>query len=100
MIEVSIRELKSRLSHYLRKLDEGEQIKITRRGKIVGTIIPTPVRDGEESSSERAIRRLMAKGIVTWSGRKFVPSEQGVKMRGKGATIAEMILEDRGDRLP
>ncbi len=56
MIEVNVRELKSRMSHYLRRVEEGEQIKITRRGKTVGTIIPTLGRTEEETSAERAIR--------------------------------------------
>jgi len=91
MIEVSVRELKSRLSYYLRKLDEGEQIKITRRGKAVGTIIPTP----EEDRLRAKLAELQAKGIIRWSGKKFVPPKRGVKMQGKGPTIAEMIIEDR-----
>jgi len=95
MIEVNVRELKSRMSHYLRRVEEGEQIKITRRGKTVGTIIPTLGRTEEETSAERAIRALMAKGIVTWSGRKPVFPEKGVRMRGDGPTIAEMIVEAR-----
>ena len=95
MIEVSVRELKSRLSHYLRKLDEGEQISITRRGKTVATLIPAAGRPPEETSADRAIQRLVAKGIVTWSGRKPVFPEKGVPMRGEGPTIAEMIIEDR-----
>ncbi len=93
-----MRELKSRLSYYLRKLDEGEQIKITRRGKAVATL--TGAREEPQSSAERAIRKLMAKGLVSWSGRKFVPPKRGIEMQGEGPTIAEMILEDRGDPLP
>ena len=98
MIEVSVRELKSRLSHYLRKLDEGEQIRITRRGKPVATLTGAPERAANRS--EQVIRELMGKGLVSWSGRKFVPPKRGVKMRGEEPTIAEMILEDRGDPLP
>ena len=98
MMEVSVRELKSRLSYYLRKLDEGEQIQITRRGKAVARL--TGAREEPESPAAQAIRKLMAKGLVSWSGRKFVPPKRGVKMRGEGPPIAEMIVEDRGDPLP
>jgi prevent-host-death family protein len=91
MIEVSIRELKSRLSYYLRKLNEGEQIKITRRGKAVGTIIPTP----EEDRIRAKLAELQAKGIISWSGEQPVFPKKGVKMRGEGPTIAEMVIEDR-----
>jgi prevent-host-death family protein len=91
MIEVSVRELKSRLSHYLRMLEGGEQIKITRRGKTVGTIIPTP----EEDRLRAKLAELQAKGIISWSGQNPVFPKKGVKMRGKGPSIAEMVIEDR-----
>src|SRR5437870_13001441 len=95
MIEVNVRELKSRMSHYLRRVEEGEQIKITRRGKTVGTIIPTLGRAEEETSAERAIRALMAKGIVTLPGRQAVFPEEGVGVRRDVQTLADMIVEDR-----
>jgi len=91
MIEVSVRELKSRLSHYLRKLEEGEQIKITRRGKPVATISPVI----SKRSPDEKLRDMAARGIITYSGRKFVPPKRGVRMRGEGPTIAEMVIEDR-----
>ena len=92
MIEVNVRERKSRLSHYLRKLDEGEQIIITRRGKTVGTIIPAP----QEDRFRARMAELQAKGIITWSGRKATFPKKGVKMQGEGPTMTEMIIEDRG----
>jgi len=95
MIEVSIRELKSRLSHYLRKLDEGEQITITRRGKAVGTIIPSLGED-ERARLNAKMRELYERGILAqWSDKKPVFPKRGVRMRGEGPTIAEMVLEDR-----
>ena len=92
MIEVSVRELKSRLSHYLRRLDEGEQIKITRRGKAVGTLIPILPEDRLRTK----LAELQARGIITWSGKKPTFPRKGVKMKGEGPTMAEMIIEDRG----
>jgi prevent-host-death family protein len=37
---VSIRELKSRLSHYLRLARKGESVVITDRGLPIGRIVP------------------------------------------------------------
>jgi prevent-host-death family protein len=91
MIEVNVRELKSRLSHYLRKLENGEQIRITNRGKTVGTILPP----SDEERLRAKLADLQARGIITWSGQKFVPPKRGVRMRGAGPTMAEMIMEDR-----
>lgn len=38
---VSIRELKSRLSHYMRLAKAGETVEITERGVPIGRIVPT-----------------------------------------------------------
>lgn len=95
MIEVGVRELKSRLSHYLRKLDEGEQIKITRRGKAVATMVPSPGQN-ESARLNAKMQELYERGVLAhWSGKKPVFPKRGVRMRGEGPTIAEMILEDR-----
>src|SRR3989442_6866996 len=90
MIEVSVRELKSRLSHYLRKLEEGEQITVTKRGKPVTTISSAPPK----RSLDEKLRDMAARGLITYSGKKFVPPKRGVKMRGEGPTIAERVIED------
>jgi len=91
MIEVSVRELKSRLSHYLRKLEEGEQITVTKRGKPVTTISSSP----PNRSLDEKLRDMAARGLITYSGRKFVPPKRRVKLIGEGPTISETVLEDR-----
>jgi prevent-host-death family protein len=91
MIEVNVRELKARLSYYLRQLEEGEEIKITRRGKTVGTIVPTP----EEDRLRAKLEELESRGILRMSKGKFIPPRRRVKLIGEGPTISEMILEDR-----
>jgi prevent-host-death family protein len=91
MIEVNVRELKSRLSHYLRKLEEGEEIKITRRGKTVGTIVPTP----EDDRLRAKLEELESRGILRMSKGKLSPPRRRAKLIGEGPTISEMILEDR-----
>ena len=40
MNKVGIRELKSHLSHYLRRVKAGETLIITERGKPIGRIVP------------------------------------------------------------
>ena len=40
MITVGIKELKNRLSYYLREIKKGEKIAITEREKIIATITP------------------------------------------------------------
>jgi prevent-host-death family protein len=94
MIEVSIRELKSRLSEHLRRVGRGESITITRRGKPVGVIMPAGAEN--ESATASKMRELVARGVVSWSGEPpFVP-EKRIKLTGDGPTMSEMVIADRG----
>lgn len=85
-----IRELKTHLSHYLKKVKLGESVVITDRGKPVGRIVPV---DEPESIEERS-RQLVAAGLVEWNGERFDPPPPGPIVKGK-KTIAELLLEDR-----
>jgi prevent-host-death family protein len=93
MTEVSIRDLKSHLSAHLRRLERGETITVTRRGKPVALISPA---EAGKDELMRKIRDLQAKGLVRWSGEKpFIP-EKRVKLIGEGPTMSEMVIADRG----
>lgn len=91
MPEVSVRELKNRLTHYLRRLELGERFTVTRRGKPVATITPIV----EEDRLRRKLLELRERGIISWSGGKPQGLPRPVKLKGKGPTISEMVLEDR-----
>lgn len=87
MANVAIRELKNRLSEYLRRVKKGERLVITERGKPVAVISSAekPVHEGIEAMvRERAAR---------WSGGK----PRGAKRppRIKGPSVAQAVLEDR-----
>lgn len=47
-MRVSIRDLKARLSEYLDRVEQGEIIVVTRRGRNVAEIIPMPGRGNIE----------------------------------------------------
>ena len=85
---VSIRELKSRLSHYLRLTRKGESVVITDRGVPVGGIVPigedldprpTPIRGG---------------GPAQGGGGEVRPRSPVVKVRGRGS-VAALLVEER-----
>jgi prevent-host-death family protein len=85
---VNIRELKSRLSHYLRLAKAGESVEIMERGTPIGRIIPTalPVRD--------RIEAMARSGLLLWNKRKLRSMEPLARVRGK-RTVAELLVEDR-----
>ena len=60
MLEIGVRELKANLSSTLRRVEDGEQIKVTVRGRHVADIVPV----GSPRGSEH-MRRLVAEGKVT-----------------------------------
>ena len=86
---VSVRELKSRLSHYLRLARGGESVVITDRGVPVGRLVPI------EQDLEGRIAALRAAGLLQWSGRRLAPRQPTIR-RPPGKTVAELIVEDRG----
>ncbi|NUO07264.1 MAG: hypothetical protein HUU08_01060 [Candidatus Brocadia sp.] len=88
MITVGIKELKNRLSHYLREIKKGEKIAIAERKKIIATITPVE-RVGEDSQ----LLSLVREGFAIWKGGKPAGSRHSVKVKGK--TISEIVIEDR-----
>lgn len=69
-LTVGIRDLKARLSEYLRQVKEGETVIITEHGRPIGRIIPEP------ETVEARVQRLTEIGEILWNGEKlpqFVP---------------------------
>lgn len=96
MTEVSVREFKNKLAAYLRRAEEGEEIAVTRRGKRI--VVLRSSTNGDEArpkALEEKLLDLQARGIISWSGKKFVPPKKGIPLRGDGPTASEMIIQDR-----
>ncbi len=85
---VSIRELKSRLSHFLRLARTGESVVITDRGVPVGRLVPIEQDLDERIAALRAARQLQ------WSGRRLASRKPAVRIP-RGRSVAELIIEDR-----
>jgi len=85
---VGVRELKARLSEYLRRDKRGETIVVTERGKPVGRLIP------QGQTLEERLAELNQAGQIRWSGKKLSPMKPVARARGK-KTAAETIVEDR-----
>lgn len=85
---VSIRELKSHLSHYLRLAKAGETVEITERGVPIGRIVPTglPVED--------RVQAMAQGGLLAWNRRRLGPHRPGARARG-GRTVADLVVEGR-----
>jgi len=88
MKTAGIKDLKNRLSYYLREVKKGEKILITDRDQIIATILP--VERGEEDSR---LLSLVKEGFASWRGGKPAGSHRPVKIEGR--TVSEIVLEDR-----
>ena len=92
MSTVGVRELKNRLTYYLRRSKQGEEVVITERGKPIAVIQPMQSVD-RSPSLETRLAQLAAQGLVTLPTRKLL---QRVRLaRVTGTPISRTILEDR-----
>lgn len=91
--QVGIRELKSRLSHYLRLTRKGESVVITDRGVPIGRIVPIGLSPVGQTLDQR-LAAMRESGLVQWSGQKLQHREPMAKLRGR-KTVAQLLVEDR-----
>lgn len=88
MTSVGVRELRDNLSEYLRRVEQGELLLITDRGRPVGELSPA----GGRRTVERA-RALIRTGAAAWSGGK--PRGLTRAPRPRAGLVSDAVLEDR-----
>ncbi|MBI3998025.1 MAG: type II toxin-antitoxin system prevent-host-death family antitoxin [Armatimonadetes bacterium] len=91
MASVGVKELKNRLTYYLRRTKQGEEVVVTERGKPVALI--QPIRSAAPVASlEARLAKLAAQGLL------ILPTHKPLRMRlvkPSGAPVSKIILEDR-----
>ena len=97
MKTVGLRELKNRLSEYVRQVRSGESILVTDRGEVVAELNP-PGQSAVRSGLPPGLLELARKGLVTLGG----PNDPSlyrnlprVRLRGSSA---ELLDAERGSR--
>lgn len=98
MKTVGVRELKNRLSEYIRQVRAGESVLVTDRGEVVAELT-SPGRTAIDTSVPAGLVALARRGIVTLG----VPSDPGVypllpRTRRRRRTAAQLLDEERGPR--
>ena len=83
MITVGSFEAKTKLAELLDKVEAGETVMITRRGKAVAKLVPAAI-DAEERARRRAFIEEVKRKRSAW--------DRGAK---PGATIADLIKAGR-----
>ncbi|MBX9811048.1 MAG: type II toxin-antitoxin system prevent-host-death family antitoxin [Burkholderiales bacterium] len=96
-MEISVRELKSRLSEYLRKVVAGEEVVVTSHGKAVARLVPPRSRRRGVSTEAELIARFRG---LPWvrpgSGEKPALPRPLIRIRQGEKTLAEIVSEERG----
>jgi len=83
-----IRELKNRLSYYLREVKKGRSISVSERGKIVATIVPA-----QQHPDVEKLKNLARSGLGTWRGGKPKGASRSIVVKGK--PVGNIVIEDR-----
>ena len=84
-VEVGIRELRNRLSHYVSAVSAGGEVTVTDHGKAVARLVPL--------EGGRRLERLIADGLVTPA-----PSAKAPRSRPRidcAGTVSDLVAEQR-----
>jgi prevent-host-death family protein len=92
MREIGVRELKSSLSSVLHEVEEGEQVRVTIRGRVVADIVPAVAK-----ASEGRLRELVASGRVTPAARPR-PSRSPRPVPGERPASSIVLAERDAER--
>lgn len=87
---IGVRELKANLSKYLKRVRAGVTVSVTDRGRIIATIQPVAAAPAPAWALQ-----LVAEGRAQWNGGKPRGLDKPIRLRGRGKTGSEMIIEDR-----
>lgn len=95
MKTVGVRELKNRLSEYLRDVRAGEGLLVTDRGEVVAELSP-PGHSDAGASIPPGLAALARRGLVTLASRRDLtyPALPPVLRR---SSAAQLLDEERGD---
>lgn len=92
MSTVGIKELKNRLTAYLRRTKQGEEVVVTERGKPIAVI--QPIQSSiQPASLEARLAKLAHEGLITLPRGKRLKKLRPVSVAGR--STSELILEDR-----
>jgi prevent-host-death family protein len=99
MRAAGVREIRDRLSEYLRLVAEGETVLVTDHGRVVAQLAPPPVHAAPPLSEEEALRRLAAAGKLRIPERRVPsPGEGSVPGVPEGIDVSALLAEARSGR--
>lgn len=94
MRSVGVKQLKSRLSEYLRLVRSGETILVTCRNEVVAEIRPTRPQPGTADSLDQILASLAEQGEVTRASLPKGRWKWKAKGLGLGAGSANVFMDE------
>jgi prevent-host-death family protein len=91
MREIGVRDLKASLSKVLRQVEDGEQVRITHRGRPIADLVPAGGR-----RADAQMRTLVAEGRVTPASKPFPRNAPPPRHTGKSATAFVLAEREEG----
>jgi prevent-host-death family protein len=88
MIGIGVRELKAHLSEYLKRVQTGERLTITDRGRAIALLTPV-----ETVASLGWAHTMVAEGRARWGGGK--PLGLRPRIPSRGPLASHMVSDDR-----
>jgi len=98
MKTVGVRELKNRLSEYLRQAKSGESVLVTDRGHVVAELTP-PGHGATDASVPAGLLALARRHLLVigaQADRNLYPALPRTRRRKQ--TAAQLLQQERGDR--
>jgi prevent-host-death family protein len=87
-LRVGVRDLKARLSEYLRQVSQGQTVIITDHGRPVGRLSPV-----DQPLDER-LKALQDAGMVAWNGQRLKPDSPAAINRSD-RQVSDILVEMR-----
>ena len=98
MSKVGIRELKNRLSVYVRRAQKGETVAITDRGEVVAELVPACRDEGALSGLNELARRGELTPAISPMPRRRDAIYPAMRTALRDISAAELLDAERDDR--
>lgn len=97
MLAVGVRELKNRLSEYLRRVRQGETVLVTDRGNVIAQLAP-PGSVSAPDNLPPGLADLAKRGLASLGGPNDASRYPIMPRRLRGITVRELLDEERSTR--
>jgi len=96
MKQVGLRELKNRLSEYVRLVRAGERVQVTDRGQVVAELMPpAPVKGRDQAAGLAALEQ---RGLLRPPAAEGRAHYRRLARLVPAGTVQRLLDEDRGER--